>query len=502
MPIRGPATASRRPCLLPEPLEARQFFAATPLFDSGGFEAPRYTVGPLERQDAQGPWLKDTARVGVASVEAGGAAAGAQSVRLSRPAALNGDTRYGIIKPFASIADLDVLRVSWDMNVARNAQPGVSYGPFFGAEAYDAEARVPQLIGSLGVDATTGDVLYQDGATGTLTETGSKVTLGQWNHFALEVDYAADTYTVWVNGRAQATTGFVNDAADGFDDATIAALAASGDTVANASGSALFDNYRVEVAGEPTPPAVTGVYLSGSTWAAPFKRLMEGFSQGSAEYGYAVPAGARQLDSLPWDNVDRVTLTFNRDVWLARDDLLVYAASGREYAVTDFQYNSTTMAATWTLSRPVRAEALVLQLDAGPGGVRMRDGTTPLDGDWAGGADAFPSGDGTSGGDFRFRVNVVPGDTSRDGKVDAVDVLQVRSRLRVRTASHLRPRFGYSLLHDLNGDGRINATDLASVRREVGSALPFAEPAAAIAAIPLARVDPRPPRRDLLISPA
>jgi hypothetical protein len=189
-------------------------------------------------------------------------------------------------------------------------------------------------------------------------------------------------------------------------------------------------------------------------------------------------------------------------VWLARDDLLVYAVSGREYAFNDFEYNPTTMAATWTLSRPVRAEALVLQLDAGPGGVRMRDGTTPLDGDWAGGADSFPSGDGASGGDFRFRVNVVPGDTSRDGKVDAVDVLQVRSRLRVPTSSHLRPRFGYSMLHDLNGDGRINATDMASVRREVGSALPLSEPAPAIAAIASTRLDLRPPRRDLLVSPA
>jgi hypothetical protein len=36
-----------------------------------------------------------------------------------------------------------------------------------------------------------------------------------------------------------------------------------------------------------------------------------------------------------------------------------------------------------------------------------------------GGADTYPSGDGTAGGDFLFRINLLPGDVNRDGQARA-----------------------------------------------------------------------------------
>ena len=52
--------------------------------------------------------------------------------------------------------------------------PG-DYGPFFGVDTYDADVN-PYVLGSLGVDAKTGDVLYQLQGTGDLTDTGFLVT--------------------------------------------------------------------------------------------------------------------------------------------------------------------------------------------------------------------------------------------------------------------------------------------------------------------------------------
>ena len=468
-----------------EPLELRRLFAAAlTLFDSGGFEAPRYSPGPLESQDPQGPWLKDTARVGVASVQTGTVRSGNQAVRLTRPAAANGDTRYGVVKRFTPSGDLDVVRVSWDMNIPRNEQTGVTYGPFLGVEAYDTVGVTPLLIGSLGVDASTGDVLYQDGTTSALTETGTIVALGQWNQFTLEVDYATDTYTVFVNGEARASTTFVADAAAGFSDAPIAALAASADTVATATGTAFIDNYRIEVSAEPTPPAVSQVFVSGSSWSPPFLGLLEAKRLGSEAYGYAVPDGARQLDVLPWDNLDQVSIVFNRDVLVARDDLSVRGAGGGEYAVADFRYDRAAKTATWVLARPLGGEMVRIDLDGDAGGVAAPDGVTRLDGEWANGADAYPSGDGASGGtpgnDFRFQINVLPGDVSRNRRVDAADLLQVRARQQSAGDTDDRSRGGYSIFHDVNGDGAVNVVDLVRVRRRIGSSL--AAPVTATAA--------------------
>jgi len=81
----------------------------------------------------------------------------------------------------------------------------------------------------------------------------------------------------------------------------------------------------------------------------------------------------------------------------------------------------------------------------------------------------FPSGDGTAGGDFRFRVNVLPGDAFRDGVVNAIDAAAVRTRLRQRAVGGA-PR--YSLFCDLDGDGRIGVWDEMLVRQRLGHALP------------------------------
>jgi len=70
-----------------------------------------------------------------------------------------------------------------------------------------------------------------------------------------------------------------------------------------------------------------------------------------------------------------------------------------------------------------------------------------LDGDWTNstwtppsapvGGDTWPSGDGTAGGDFQFRFNVLPGDADQSGTVNFSDLNTVLTTI---TDPAIRPR--------------------------------------------------------------
>ena len=103
------------------------------------------------------------------------------------------------------------------------------------------------VLGSMGVDATTGDVLYQATGTGVLTETGEVVAFDTWNHFHIDLDFELNQYTVILNGTALATDTFVDGASlQDFSDAPISSFAAAGDAASqDLMGTAFIDNYEV-----------------------------------------------------------------------------------------------------------------------------------------------------------------------------------------------------------------------------------------------------------------
>src|SRR5215213_1288068 len=118
-----------------------------PNYDSGGFEAPRFTPGPLEGQDpAQGPWQRTAAVIsGSGVVQTAVVQSGTQAVRLDRAGQ---DIRYSVLEPAANVAGKVI--VNWDMNVTQTTTPSVQFGPFFGVEAYDALDNIPLLAGAAG----------------------------------------------------------------------------------------------------------------------------------------------------------------------------------------------------------------------------------------------------------------------------------------------------------------------------------------------------------------
>ena len=475
--------------IVPEKLEDRRLLAA--VYDSGSFESPRFTTGPLEGQDILGPWLEDTNVPGVATVQTDVVRSGVQAVRMVRPGNVNGDTRYGVVKPLTPAGVLSLVRISWDMNVPRNAQPDVPFGPFFGVEAYDASTTptLPKLVGSLGVDATTGDVLFQDGTTGFFTEAGFSVLPGQWNHFSLELNYDTHTYTVVVNGDEKATTGFVDDGIVAFTDAPFAALAATAESRPVASSAAFFDNYVIEIEAQnaQNPPRVTQVYVSGSSWNQDFKDYMEDKGFGDSTYGFAISA-SDQLNELPWINLNQVSITFSEQVQVDANDLQIRGINVPNYALdpAGFHYDPSTRTATWKLAGGATFDhdRILLDLNAdSPDGVKDLQGNF-LDGEWRnpGGpqlseGDQYPSGDGTPGGDFRFRLNVLAGDTERDGIVLANDFSETKKRFFTSTENESNTISTYDIYHDVDGSGIILAFDYSEVKKRFFNTLPGGEPA-------------------------
>jgi hypothetical protein len=241
-----------------------------------------------------------------------------------------------------------------------------------------------------------------------------------------------------------------------------------------ASGVEVFVNTLLRVAAAPQPPRVQQVYVRGSTWAPALLGYLRSNEMGSADFGFAVGGGAAQLKPLPWRDVDTVSITFDRDVEVGRDDLSVGGVRVVSYGVSGFAYDAGARTATWTLARPIRDDAVTIDLDADAGGVRA--GGAALDGEWAGGGDDYPSGDGAPGGDFRFRLNVLPGDVNRDGRVNVRDFQDVRRRLFRTAAAPGTGAFAYTAFHDVTGDGRIGVTDLAAARAGHLRTLPTAPP--------------------------
>jgi len=217
--------------------------AVGPIVDTNGFEG--FALGPLEGQQG---WVSSGAAVGSATIQSSVVQSGSKAVAVARGP--NVDRRWA--KPVTGFPTQRFVVINWDMRVAPTGATGV-FGPFFGVETYDAIPATPPLkvLGSLGVDATTGDVLYQPPG-GALTDTGVLAAFNAWHSFRIVLDFAGHNYSVFFNGAKlnASPIGFVDhtiaNPLNDFSDADIAALGAGGDPGSMAqTGNAYFDNFVV-----------------------------------------------------------------------------------------------------------------------------------------------------------------------------------------------------------------------------------------------------------------
>ena len=230
------------------------------------------------------------------------------------------------------------------------------------------------------------------------------------------------------------------------------------------------DSAPLNVIVDTEAPQVTQVFVAGTAWTAGFLAAV------GDDRGWAVPDGVDQLKSLPWPNLDEFKIVLDEEVVVANDDLGVYGISTPEYAMdpAGFSYpdpdGPAGLTATWKLTAAVPlADKLLLVLSS--------DSVTDvagnmLDGEWANGTDTYNSGDGAAGGDFAFRLNILPGDVNQSGgRVTALDWILTRARTNLRPGD-----VGYEPLYDNNGSGGMTALDWILVRVRTNTQLPAGEP--------------------------
>jgi len=138
-------------------------------------------------------------------------------------------------------------------------------------------------------------------------------------------------------------------------------------------------------------------------------------------------------------------------------------ADGTPYAVRSFAYDPRTFVATWFLTEPPAADRVRLELATAAGGARgITDGA----------GNALPAADAVR------TMNVLAGDANGDGAVNALDLAMIKVRLNRAVGDA-----AFSAFADLNGDGRINAIDLGLAKQRLNRRLPPA-PAPAPAIVP------------------
>ena len=216
-------------------------------------------------------------------------------------------------------------------------------------------------------------------------------------------------------------------------------------------------------------PEVTAVYVRGSTWNTNFLSFLQANMSGSSStYGFAIPvgSGAAELQTLPWRNLNCISIAFSENVSVAQAQFAIVGSVG-SYNISGFSYSATDHVATWSLSAVIGADKLYVALP-GSGATPVTDTAgNALDGEWTnpssftqvGAASIFPSGNGMGGGDFAFRFDVLPGDSTGGslGKVNVADIAQTKSRSSL-------PETVSSYRSDFDGNGLINVADVAYVK--------------------------------------
>ena len=192
-----------------------------------------------------------------------------------------------------------------------------------------------------------------------------------------------------------------------------------------------------------------------------------------APYGFRLATSSARI--LPWFNVNQITIRMTFDMIVEADDLRVRGVNSASYPVasveTSFDPDAFMTTARFTLATDgfSKPENLLIELDAGPGGVRTREYGMPLDGDR----------NGVPGDDFVFRFTVLPGAANLGANVNHSDLRTVREALGRTIANPGTAVPYYDAFSDFDADGRVNFADLALVRKQLYTYAPFTSPTAA-----------------------
>lgn len=228
---------------------------------------------------------------------------------------------------------------------------------------------------------------------------------------------------------------------------------------------------------DTTPPRVLDVQVGSSSWATPFIDAVDGGGIDSGNGRGMSLAGPDQLKNLPWINIDRLYIQFSEDVAdsLSPAKIALVGSNLANYmpGVTLAYGADGPNVATLRFDAPIANDSLILSLldtitDAAG---------NHLDGEWSD-ASSTRSGDGTAGGRFDFRLDVLPGDVDNNGGVNSTDIYKDYGMFG--TVVHVKS----DAYFDVNGNGGVNSTDIYNAYSWFGIILPPPPTPAAFASPP------------------
>ncbi|HEY1603597.1 MAG TPA: hypothetical protein VGG64_28610, partial [Pirellulales bacterium] len=229
------------------------------------------------------------------------------------------------------------------------------------------------------------------------------------------------------------------------------------DTIGAMGASSGTSTFTVNVT-----PKVTSVIVDGTSWSPDFLNALK--SSGLGSLGYTVPVGSSaQLQTLPWNGLNQIRIVFNENVNVQQNSLVLSGVNVGNYSFSSFSYDAATFTATWTLTAPIRADRLVVDLHSSGAGAITDSRGQSLDGEWNNAVSQYPSGNGVAGGDFLFDIDVLPGDANGDGVVNGLDINLAGSDFM---------QTGSGLAADFNGDATVNGLDVNTVASAWLSTLP------------------------------
>jgi hypothetical protein len=254
--------------------------------------------------------------------------------------------------------------------------------------------------------------------------------------------------------------------------------------VTDATGLAFESPFTIMVLNRAT--FVVDVFARGTAWSSAFLNHLVSSGDADAAFptlGYRLSNAANQLRTLPWTNVNQVSVRFSEAIMVGASDLAMAGSINASTlpAVSGFTWNAATNTATWTFASTLKANKYLLHL-----GAAVKDAAgDALDGEWTTGA-SRKSGNGSAGGDFNFRFNVNPGDIDANQAVALVEVTAMRANVGKKPSSP-----GYNFRQDLDGNGTITLAEVVGARPLVGTNIrTWAEPTAVGSSTKLGGLDP------------
>ncbi|MGB7327656.1 MAG: lamin tail domain-containing protein [Rubripirellula sp.] len=229
--------------------------------------------------------------------------------------------------------------------------------------------------------------------------------------------------------------------------------------------------------GDTTPPTITDVKVASSGWSTLFKSTIDTTSS----EGLSLP-GADQLKNLTWFNLNTIIVEFSEDVQQSGGtdiDLTNLSIAGVTVADYEASPGLTTSYSDGGGAGPFK---LTISLNSGSFGpekllVTINDTVQDvagnlLDGEWTD-SSSTTSGDTFAGGNFAFRIDVLPGDVSNDDFLLGNDTDTVSSAQFTFAGGA-----GYDPFTDANGDGFLLGDDTDSISAAQFTFLPSNEPVA------------------------